>query len=448
MICRVADADPARRPLRLLIVAIDGAEWEVLHPLLKSAQLPHLASLLKQSALGETVADKPMFSPILWTTMATGKKVGQHGITGFTQLEPNTGRMLPITSDRRRCKAFWNIIGEHGMRVGVVGWLATWPVERVNGVMVSNYAYPPIFDLEQHPFADQSGQTFYPPDIRRRLEAYVVPPELISATELRRVRLAGMLHSRQERYAYAKDTSLFRMAMDILEEDSVEVLAVYFQGIDLLSHWTWPHYKWERWVRYDEPTLIAVQPEEPSIFPLPAPAARKTEPTWTSDFRLFVQEQGALLENYWVYLDSLVGQLLRAGADERTYVLLVSDHGFYSNEGEDLIQTSETEYTRPTHWHRDRGVFALSGPGVVPTQNILVPGEDVLPTLLYALDLPVAQDMDGRPRQELFQFEPPRLLRSIASYEEPEGRQIPAEVPRSPLDDKILEQLRALGYVQ
>ncbi len=68
---------------------------------------------------------------------------------------------------------------------------------------------------------------------------------------------------------------------------------------------------------------------------------------------------------------------------------------------------------------------------------------DLTPTVLYALGLPVARDMAGRPLVGLFSA--PREVEWVASYETP-GEQPPAG-EEDPADEEYLERLRALGYV-
>ena len=46
---------------------------------------------------------------------------------------------MPVTRNVRRVKTIWQILGENGASVGVIGWLATWPAAPVNGYLVSNY---------------------------------------------------------------------------------------------------------------------------------------------------------------------------------------------------------------------------------------------------------------------------------------------------------------------
>jgi predicted AlkP superfamily phosphohydrolase/phosphomutase len=68
-----------------------------------------------------------MYSPSLWTSIATGKRMHKHGVYWF--IEPDAdGRSIDVArSTTRRCKAFWNILTQAGLETQLVGWLTTHP---------------------------------------------------------------------------------------------------------------------------------------------------------------------------------------------------------------------------------------------------------------------------------------------------------------------------------
>src|SRR5690606_14817939 len=86
---------------------------------------------------------QPALSPMLWTSIATGKRAYDHGVCGFTEVEPLSGRVQPVTAASRKAKALWNILDERGMRCHVVGWFATHGERLANGRVVSNLFTPP-----------------------------------------------------------------------------------------------------------------------------------------------------------------------------------------------------------------------------------------------------------------------------------------------------------------
>jgi hypothetical protein len=111
----LAAARPTPEPVspRLLIYGIDGAGWSMLD----SVETPALDRLSEQGSRAILHSREPMFSPLLWTTMASGKVPDEHGIHGFrTQADHCTAARL------------WDIAGAAGQSFGIYKWLVTWPV--------------------------------------------------------------------------------------------------------------------------------------------------------------------------------------------------------------------------------------------------------------------------------------------------------------------------------
>src|SRR5207245_9396966 len=76
-------APPARvRPLanRVLIVAGDGADWEILDPLLASGDLPNLAGLIARGQRGVSRSCLPSHSWAAWPTFLTGRDPAGHAV--------------------------------------------------------------------------------------------------------------------------------------------------------------------------------------------------------------------------------------------------------------------------------------------------------------------------------------------------------------------------------
>jgi hypothetical protein len=130
----------AGRPLgRVLVVGWDAADWRTAEPLMAAGRMPNLAKLVREGASGNLRSYDPMFSPLLWTTVATGKAVTEHGIADFLVKDAATGHRHPITSDLRRVKALWNILGDFGRPSTWIGWWASYPAESIQGTIVTDY---------------------------------------------------------------------------------------------------------------------------------------------------------------------------------------------------------------------------------------------------------------------------------------------------------------------
>src|ERR1700675_2994796 len=95
---------------RVLLIGWDAADWKVIQPLLDAGQMPNLARLIAQGVRGNLATIYPALSPMLWTSIATGKRAYKHGIHGFTEPAEDGLSILPIGNLGRKTKAFWNIL--------------------------------------------------------------------------------------------------------------------------------------------------------------------------------------------------------------------------------------------------------------------------------------------------------------------------------------------------
>src|SRR5689334_15774237 len=125
----------APRQPRVLLIGFDGASWNLMEPPLRSGKLPHFQKLIQEGSSASLHTLTPTWSPLLWTSIATGKRPEKHGINAMIQ---NDGTFTALSDSGRITKAFWNILSERNISVGVVNWWLTWPAERVNGFIVSD----------------------------------------------------------------------------------------------------------------------------------------------------------------------------------------------------------------------------------------------------------------------------------------------------------------------
>ena len=94
---------------------------------------------IEEGICGNIATLQPVLSPMLWTSIATGKRAYKHGIHGFSEPDPVTGGIRPVTNLSRKTKAVWNILNQNGLNTITIGWWPSNPAEELSrGVMVSN----------------------------------------------------------------------------------------------------------------------------------------------------------------------------------------------------------------------------------------------------------------------------------------------------------------------
>src|ERR1700687_4027754 len=124
---------------RIVVLGFDGMDPQTVDLIMSEGAQPNFAKLRQEGAYGRLISSKPLLSPVVWTTIATGKTPEEHHIGHFVARNEQTGEQLPVTSQMRQVKAIWNIFSDAGRKVDVVGYWATWPAETVNGAIVSDH---------------------------------------------------------------------------------------------------------------------------------------------------------------------------------------------------------------------------------------------------------------------------------------------------------------------
>jgi len=106
-------------------------------------------------------------------------------------------------------------------------------------------------------------------------------------------------------------------------------------------------------------------------------------------------------------------------------------------------------FSRSTLWygtHSPEGIIAISGPGVAQGKIPRAVLDDVAPTILYAMGLPIPEDMDGRVLFEAFSSEHRAGNPIIREAERSKTEHAPQVLSRQ--EEQIIEdRLKALGYL-
>lgn len=409
---------------RIVVIGLDALDLKILQELVLQNRLPAFKQLLETGALGELQSYHPLLSPLIWTTIATGRPPDEHGILDFTSLDQN-GSPILVPSSKRKCAALWNIVSSQGRSCVVAGWIATWPAEKIQGIMVSDRFAPSLFVQEQNLLEEIIPQLTYPEKLAfplydlRKDYAQIGCSELIPYLRLDeedcqkalaspftvydRIHHFRLILSRTETYA---DVLLY-----LLDNHPSDLTLAYFDATDSVVH-------------------LFMQERPP----------RRPQVT-DEDYARFSNAVDAVYERMDRLLKDVLGRL-----NEQDTLIVLSDHGFRS--GEERLKRSSLTTTGPAvSWHREKGVLLARGPSVQPGEIKDASVFDIAPTLLAMLGIPPSLEMPGKILPELVAGK--TKVESIARAPDWDGDYHPPELPAvnaasSGLD---LEQLQALGYV-
>jgi predicted AlkP superfamily phosphohydrolase/phosphomutase len=445
---------------KVIVIGVDGASHKILFPLVEQGRMPNLARFLTRASGG--LLDSPVDkyeSAALWTTIVTGLNPERHGVLDFVMAPENRdgplGRKDPqdpnkwigeppiaVTSGHRRAKALWNILPEFGKTTTVIGLWATWPAERIDGIVItdrvtySRMRMSTTFRQKDGtivPFDFESTRgNFWPLAFGRAVERsqLVRTPDELEPETLRRfadfteAEVDAILRGRFEgnfnqatdslqelKLAVQSDRSYIDLAFAAERWKATDLTFLYLEGVDAIEH---------KFFQYHAGTKSGLGPERERL--------------------------NDVVRNYYVATDEWIGALLdRAGPD--TTVIIVSDHGY------DVLppQPPRADGTKDEreHWHDRNSIFFARGGPILEraTVNLGRSITDVTPTILALLGIPVADDLDGQVMVEL--FDPDRLdaseIRRTASF----GGRVRAWYPDSGSEDDeaLIDRLKGLGYL-
>lgn len=406
---------------KLLLIGWDAADWQQIHPLVDNGRMPNLQRLIQAGTMGNLQTLQPVLSPILWTSIATGKRGYLHGVHGFVEPTPDGTALRPTASTTRQTKALWNILAATGKRCHAVGWYASHPAEQIGGVCVSQmfHVAPASATADEWPLQPDSvwpaeaaeglaELRFHPSEVTGpMLEEFIAQARLLDQRDPEVRRLFNALAKR-----LAECISVHAITTALMEEQPWEFCTAYYDTIDRFGH---------EFMAYQPPMMDNVRPD------------------------LYEHCKG-VMQAVYEYHDLMLGRLVElAGPD--AHIMIVSDHGFKSGSAR------PTGPADPAEWHRNQGIFLLAGPGIRHDANLhgatLL---DIAPTVLTLFGLPVGRDMEGRVLVNAFES-PPEIERldswdDVADpvYEAMRSRELAKDDPEAAA--AAMQQLVELGYIE
>ncbi len=409
---------PEKLARKVLLIGWDAADWKIINPLLDQGLMPTLEDLVNHGVIGNLATLHPVLSPMLWNSIATGVRPDKHGILGFIEPDPQTGRVRPVTSTSRKVKAIWNILTQRGYKTHVLGWFAGHPAEPINGIAVSDlYPYATASLEKEWPLAPGA---VHPESLRETFAQLRMHPEEVTEAAIlpiipRAAEIDQEKDKRLEGFAkiLSENCSIHNAATWILQNQPWDFMAVYYNGIDHFCH---------GYMHFHPPRMEGI-PED--------------------QFEIYKDVVNGAYRFHDMMLQTLVEL---AGPD--TTIILVSDHGFHSDHLRP--RGIPQEPAGPAVQHRNFGIVAIRGANIKQDERIYgATLLDVTPTILTLFGLPVGADMDGRVLVQAFD-EPPEISR-IPSWEQEPGEcgMHSADLRVDPLAAQaVLQRFVALGYIE
>jgi predicted AlkP superfamily phosphohydrolase/phosphomutase len=372
------------RSARVTLLALDAGSLDFLSRVTAEGRLPNFGRILDAGAVMHLATLRPASAEAIWTAVATGKLPQRNGVRSAAVYRPLAGgedlRLLPdycfasgllrfgfltaVPQDASavRARTLWALLSALGVSVGVVNWPLTAPTEPVVGYLVSDQYARSVLTGS----GAQQGLVS-PPDLHAALA-----PTLQAAREGTPLPDDAMTVLPERFHAAARiDGTHDAIARFLSERFDTQVTIARYEGLDPIGHY---------FLRYAEPLAFGEVTDEEH------------------------RRYGAILEGHYALIDHAIGRLTAdLGPDD--LLLVVSGYGMEPlGLGKRLLERVIGDpRMNGTHEAAPDGFLVAYGGPVARARHVTRASvADVVPTVLYALGLPVGRDMDGYALTALF----------------------------------------------
>lgn len=415
---RPAPEVPAARPLpamtgepagRVVLVAVDGASLDHISLAVAAGRLPNFGRVLDTAVATHLATLRPTQAEPIWTTVATGRLPQSSGVRSAARYRATAGgpaldvlpdyifaqalvrygflREEPHQRGSLAARPIWEILGERGLRVGLIGWPLTHPAPSVHGYVVSDV----LHRVDDARLALESADAVSPISMWAPIAAArgiaLAPDPHVVLGKTDALPHAGDVDVRADPAPVQAD-SLHLRIFEVLEAAArtSQFVALRLPGLDAVAHY---------YLRYAEPEAFGdVGDDERQRF-------------------------GMVLDDYYGVLDGMVGRLM-ASLGPEDLVLVVSSHGMepLTPVKRVLERLVGDPLVSGTHERAPDGFVMAFGPAVRAARPDRGAVADITPTILYYLGLPIGRDMDGTARTDFFlpSFTATRPVTFIPSY--------------------------------
>ena len=157
-----------RRVKRVVILGLDGLDPALTQRWMAAGQLPNLSALAQRGSFSPLRTTYPAISPVAWSSFMTGVDPARHNIFDFLNRDlrtykpklssseiRDTDRTMqigswviplgkPLIRNMRKSRAFWSILGDHGVPSHILRVPLTFPPEKFAGMLLSAMCVPDL----------------------------------------------------------------------------------------------------------------------------------------------------------------------------------------------------------------------------------------------------------------------------------------------------------------
>jgi predicted AlkP superfamily phosphohydrolase/phosphomutase len=127
---------------KVMVIGLDGATFDLLKPWAEQGYLPTIKRLMREGTWGELGSTIPPMTAPAWTSFATGKNPGKHGLYDWIYRHEDSYSVSPLTAQHIKEPTLWSLLSKADHRVCVFNVPMTYPPQPTNGLMISGMPAP------------------------------------------------------------------------------------------------------------------------------------------------------------------------------------------------------------------------------------------------------------------------------------------------------------------
>ena len=403
----IVGAEPGRSDPKVVVLALDGATLDVISPAVAEGRLPGFGRIFDGGAVLHLATIRPTQAEPVWSTVATGRVPAANGIRASALYRVRAdGPALEVLPDycfahslvwfgllmdhahaaeSLRARPLWDILSDAGVPVGFIGWPLTHPAPIVNGFMVSDEFHRLEADDTE---VDQAAAVAPAPlvdEVRTALRGPIAIDPVALVSKIAEAP-QGDADARPDPAPLAADRMHVQILDALASRTGARFLAVRLPGVDAVGHY---------FLRYAEPSAFGDVSEAE------------------------LRQYGRVLDEYYGFIDALVGRIID-GMRPDDLLIVISGFGMEPlSPGKRMLERMFGNVRiSGTHERSPDGFLLAYGTAVARGRPARASLLDFAPTMLYYLGLPVARDMEGFARTDLFRpdFTASRPITFIPTY--------------------------------
>ncbi len=263
---------------RLVVIGLDCATPKTLFEDFLD-DCPNIKKMVEYGVYGKLRTCNPPITIPAWMVMSTSKKAGTLGLYGFRHRKENSYNDYWIaTSYKIKEPKIWEIIGEKGLKSCILGLPPTYPVQPLNGYLVSGFITPDI-----------TSEYTYPPEFKEEIKEHV--GKYILDANFRVDDKTILLKE-----IYEMTRVQFKTVKYLIQNKDWDYFKFVIIGLDRFHHAFWKYYD-KNHIKYEPGNKFEGE-----------------------------------MKKYYQYLDQEIGEILDL-IDENTIAMIVSDHGAKAMKG-------------------------------------------------------------------------------------------------------------------